>query len=164
MKKSVLLLLAGAFAMTSACTGNNPFSSNEPLMSSSRNVDKATGQEKPVPPNFAQFSDIPVPENAQMDLTKTLVFGGQNQWMGRLVISAPYSQGSLFDFYLAEMPKFGWTEVTVVRSKASVLTFSQGERVATIQLDGDASNTQVFFTVSPAVAGGSRSKIKTPAY
>ena len=101
-------------------------------------------------PSFAQFNDIPIPEKATMDLKSTLLLGGSSSWIGRLVFSAPYTLNSMFDFYMSEMPKFGWKEVTVVRSKVSVLSFTNGDRVATVQLEADMVNgTVVSFTVSP---------------
>ncbi|MBR7158459.1 MAG: hypothetical protein IKD08_02100 [Alphaproteobacteria bacterium] len=144
MKIAVFLFSLMITTSLVACTNGAP------LMSSSKNTDDVTGEAKAIPPNFAQFNDIPIPEQAVMDLKRTLVFGGQNSWSGRIVFNAPYSQGGLFDFYMAEMPKFGWQEITVVRSQMSVLTFKHGNRVATIQLDGDTSGTEVSFTVSPA--------------
>ncbi len=144
MKTAVFLFSLVLGAGLTACTNGAP------LMSSSKNTDDVTGESKAIPPNFAQFSDIPIPEQSVMDLKRTLVFGGQNSWSGRIVFTAPYSQGGLFDFYMAEMPKFGWQEITVVRSQMSVLTFKQANRVATIQLDGDTAGTEVSFTVSPA--------------
>lgn len=107
-------------------------------------------------PSFAQFNDIPIPEKASMDLRSTLLLGGASAWIGRLVFSAPYTLNSMFDFYMSEMPKFGWKEVTVVRSKVSVLSFTNNDRVATVQLEADMVNgTVVSFTVSP------RSKAKS---
>lgn len=101
-------------------------------------------------PSFAQFNDVPIPEKATMDLRSTLLLGGSSAWIGRLVFSAPYTLNSMFDFYMTEMPKFGWKEVTVVRSKVSVLSFTNDDRVATVQLEGDMVNgTVVSFTVSP---------------
>lgn len=101
-------------------------------------------------PSFAQFNDIPIPEKATMDLKSTLLLGGSSAWIGRLVFSAPYTLNAMFDFYMSEMPKFGWKEVTVVRSKVSVLSFTNGDRVATVQLEPDMVNgTVVSFTVSP---------------
>ena len=99
-------------------------------------------------PNFAQFREIPVPEKATMDLKKTMLFGN-DPLIGRLAFSAPYSQSSLFDFYMQEMPKFGWREITVIRSANSFLTFSKGNRVATIQLSTTAvSGSDVIFDIS----------------
>lgn len=99
-------------------------------------------------PNFAQFREIPVPEKATMDLKKTMLFGN-DPLIGRLAFSAPYSQSNLFDFYMQEMPKFGWREVTVIRSANSFLTFAKDNRVATIQLSTTAvSGSDVIFDIS----------------
>ncbi|MGN1063701.1 MAG: hypothetical protein ACI4QM_05210 [Alphaproteobacteria bacterium] len=101
-------------------------------------------------PNFAQFREIPVPEKATMDLKKTMLFGN-DPLIGRLAFSAPYSQSNLFDFYMQEMPKFGWKEVTVIRSSNSFLTFAKDNRIATIQLSTTAvSGTDVIFDISIA--------------
>ena len=118
-----------------------------------READGANGTS----PSFAQFNDIPIPEKATMDLKSTLLLGGANSWIGRLVFSAPYTLNSMFDFYMSEMPKFNWKEVTVVRSKVSVLSFTNDDRVATIQLESDMVNgTVVSFTVSPKSKGKSQ--------
>lgn len=101
-------------------------------------------------PNFAQFKEIPVPEKATMDLKKTMLFGNE-PLIGRLAFSAPYSQSNLFDFYMQEMPKFGWREITVIRSANSFLTFQKDNRVATIQLTTTAvSGSDVIFDISMA--------------
>ena len=111
-----------------------------------RNAEDANG----LSPSFAQFNDIPIPEKATMDLKQTLLLGGSSAWIGRLVFSTPYSLNSMFDFYMSEMPKFGWKEVTVVRSKISVMTFTNKSRIATIQLEQDLVNGSIVsFTVSP---------------
>ena len=112
-------------------------------------------------PSFAQFNDIPIPENARMDLKSSLLLGGESAWIGRLVFSAPYTLNGMFDFYMSQMPAFGWKEVTVVRSKVSVLSFTNNDRVATIQLEADMVNdTIVSFTVSPVSKGKAQ---KAPA-
>ena len=111
-----------------------------------RNAEDANG----LSPSFAQFNDIPIPEKATMDLKQTLLLGGSSAWIGRLVFSTPYSLNSMFDFYMSEMPKFGWKEITVVRSKISVMSFTNKSRIATIQLEQDLVNGSVVsFTVSP---------------
>ena len=110
-------------------------------------------------PSFAQFNDIPIPEKATMDLKSSLLLGGESAWIGRLVFSSPYTLNSMFDFYMSQMPTFGWKEVTVVRSKVSVLSFTNNERVATIQLESDmVSGTTVSFTVSPKSKGKAKAQ------
>lgn len=104
-----------------------------------------------LPYSFSNFTDIPIPERAEMSIDKTSIFGRDNNWLGKLVFSAPYSVGGVYDFYMEEMPKFGWSEITSVRGASSVLTFIRGLRVALIQLSPSTFNgTNIIFTVSPA--------------
>ncbi len=137
MKKLTALIFA---VCLSACAMNQSMKSNSQT---------ASGADSEAQVSFAQFNDIPVPEKAVMDLKQSLVFGLQNEWIGRLVFSAPYTQNNMFDFYLSEMPKFGWTELTVVRAKTCVLMFRRGDRVATVQLDADFNGVLVTFSALP---------------
>lgn len=156
MKNIFFLMLVSCAIMATGCSFS---SGSSPMVSTTSNdwQNKTDEQGKTLPPIFSQFSDIPIPEKSKMDLKTSLVFGNQNWWIGRLMISAPYPVGDLFDFYVSEMPKFNWEEITVVRSQTSVLTFKQGNRVATIQLDGSNSSSDISFTVSPANAGATSS-------
>ncbi len=100
------------------------------------------------PASFAQFKEIPIPEKATMDLKRTLLFGN-DPLIGRLVFSAPYTQTNIFDFYVLEMPKFGWKEITMIRTQNSVLTFAKDNRISTIQLSSTAGGgTDVVFDIS----------------
>ena len=106
-----------------------------------------------LPYAFSNFSDIPIPEKAEMDIDRTSIFGRDSDWLGKIVFKAPYSVGGIFDFYMEEMPKFNWIEVTSVRGYNSVLTFKRDSRVALIQLiPSTFAGTQVIFTVSPEPA------------
>ncbi len=99
-------------------------------------------------PNFAQFREIPIPENATMNLDKTLLFGN-DPLIGRLAFKVPYNQANMFDFYMQEMPKFGWQELTSIRATNSYLTYAKDNRVATILLGSSSLNgTEVIFDVS----------------
>ena len=99
-------------------------------------------------PNFAQFKELPIPERATMNLEKTLMFGNAPM-VGRVVFKAPYTQSGLFDFYMQEMPKFGWRELTTIRTTNSVLTFTRDNRVAVIQLTSlKLGRTEVVIDIS----------------
>ena len=149
MKKTIFLFSTGIFLLTAACAIDGT-----PMASSSAGSAAATadGDGKALPPVFNQFSDIPIPERSEMNFKQSLIFGSQQWWTGRLVFSSPYSSGGIFDFFMSEMGKFGWQEITVVRSKTSILTFRQGNRIATIQINGDSTGSDVEFTVSPSAA------------
>lgn len=101
-------------------------------------------------PTFGQFTDIPIPDGAEMDLDRTLLLGGREEWIGRLVLDTSRSSSELFDLYRVEMPKFGWTEITSVRADVSILTYIRFGRVATVQIKpGRFRGAEVSVTVSP---------------
>ncbi|MDR2099023.1 MAG: hypothetical protein LBO78_03290, partial [Rickettsiales bacterium] len=101
---------------------------------------------------------------------KTSIYGRENNWVGKVVFDAPYNTAGVFDFYISEMPKFGWNEITSVRGGTPVMTFLRDSRVALIQLNSGfmSSGTTVTLTMSPAPAtikikDGSEAKVETPA-
>jgi hypothetical protein len=126
-------------------TGCGP---STPLAASSR--PDQPGADDVASASFTQFSDIPIPSGAEMDIERSLVLGDRDDWIGRLVMTTPGSAGSAYDFYAAEMPKFGWVPLTMVRGDTSVQTYSHGERVATIQIrDRTIRGAVVSLIVSP---------------
>lgn len=102
------------------------------------------------PPSFTQFADIPIPTGAKMVIDRTLILGPQESWLGRLVLDSEHSTTSMFDFYKQRTPEFGWQEVTSVRSAVSVLTYSRGQRVMTLQIRSKTiAGSELDITVSP---------------
>lgn len=146
MKRDSLVLASlglAALLLVAACGGPS-------IQPSAR----AEGEGGAITPTFGQFSDIPVPSGASMDLDRTLILGGGDSWMGRLSYSTRQSVGEMFDFHKAEMNRFGWQELASLRSATSVLTYQRGERVATIQIrSGTLLGAVVDFTVAPQGAG-----------
>lgn len=104
---------------------------------------------------FAQFKDIPIPSGASMNMERSFIFGAQDSWIGRMVLTTSGDPGAAFDFYKNNAPQFGWEEVTTVRSLVSVLTYTRGERVLTIQIQGRTiMGSEIDLTVSPRGAPG----------
>ncbi len=112
---------------------------------------KDDGAGQPVArPSFSQYSDIPMPGGADIDVDKTLVFGAGENWIGQLVLNSSFGAFDMFDFFKQKMPEFGWREITSVRSATSVLTYSRQSRIATIQILGKSLGGSVStITVSP---------------
>ncbi len=105
---------------------------------------------EPDKPTFGQFSDVPIPTSSEMDLERTFILGAQDGWIGRLSFSSNHSTTEIFDFYRNELPKFGWQEIALVRSEISILTYSQGERITTIQIKPSTLiGSSVDMVVSP---------------
>lgn len=99
---------------------------------------------------FNRFPDIPVPSGANMDVKRTIVFGGGESWFGQLGLDTQHDSDSMFDFYKQELPGFGWQEITSVRALVSVLTYERQGRVLSIQLEkATLSGSKATLTVSP---------------
>jgi hypothetical protein len=139
--KGIVLLLTAAGAIALAgCERTTP------LTASSRPAEQGVQ----AGPGFAQFSDIPVPAGAQMDLERSLVLGEREGWIGRVVMTTSQSADRAYDFFFNEMPRFDWSPITTVRAETSVLTYTRGDRVATIQIQGRTiGGANVSVIVSP---------------
>jgi len=139
--------LVPAFAaalLVSACSSN---------VGSSSSGD--TGSGGAAAPSFSQFTDIPVPDDAHMDVGQTLLLGQGDNWVGRLVFDLRFTKApSVFDFYKAEMPNFKWQEISSVRAEISVMTYRRGDRIATVQIEeiNLGVGTEVIITMGPANA------------
>ena len=113
----------------------------------------ATGKDQAAPSSLAQFTDIPVPAGATMNMERSLILGQRETWIGRLVFATSLDAQQAFAFFGREMPGFGWREITQVRARTSILTFTRNNRAATIQIDATTlGGAAVDFTVSPTRA------------
>ncbi len=142
-KRPLVLALSGILSglLITACTKSGDISS----VPAARAEPGQNAQ-----PSFAQFPDIPIPSEVEMDIDKTLILGSGERWLGRLVLKSDNGANGMFNFYKRKMPEHGWQEITSVRSSISVLTFSRGDRVATIQIQSRTlSGSESRITVSP---------------
>lgn len=89
----------------------------------------------PLPPAFANFPDVPFPEKAYMELGDTNALGSGENWIGSVVYTSPYNPSQIYDFYISEMPKTGWTEVAVVRARISQMTYYRDHRALQILIE-----------------------------
>lgn len=106
-----------------------------------------------IPPAFANFPDIPFPQQAYLNLDDTKALGSGENWIGSVSYKAPYNASRIFDFYISEMPKLRWVEVAVVRTKISQMTYFRDNRTLQILIEsrGD-NNAQVTITAIPTQA------------
>ena len=114
-------------------------------------------------PQFAEFRDVPIPANAEIDFDNLLVLGAEDGWIGRLALTAGYNMPDMYAFYEREMPRFGWIKITSVRSAISTMTYSRGDRIATVTLQSRTiGGTAIDFTVAPANPLANKSSMQTP--
>lgn len=103
-----------------------------------------------IPPAFANFPDVPFPEESFVDLDETKALGSGDNWIGSLVFETPYNASSVFDFYVSEMPKLNWVEVATVRAKFSQMTYGRNKRVVQILIESKGSDkAKVTITAIP---------------
>lgn len=100
--------------------------------------------------SFALLTDIPIPPGADLDVEKSLVLGDLDRWTGRVILDVDQSATRAFGLYQTEMPNFGWQPIMSVQAGVSVLTFTRGERAATIQIENNTiRGSTVSITVAP---------------
>jgi hypothetical protein len=136
--KSASIILGLAFlsacsmpATTIPTTGDKTLSGNSPAVTNS-------------------YADIPISANDQLDVDKSLLLNTGEQWIGRAVLKSKLDTVQAFEYYLSNMPTYGWISITAVQSETSVLTYEKGSRVATIQIErGTLRGSQISVTVSP---------------
>ena len=105
-------------------------------------------------PRLTRFSDIPIPAGAKMNVTRSLILGPTEGWVGRLVFNASTGSQTLFQFYAREMPGFDWQEISRVRAEVSILTYTRGARTATVQISSATlGGSVVSVTMAPSTRG-----------
>ncbi|MEE2694324.1 MAG: hypothetical protein VX884_02445 [Pseudomonadota bacterium] len=99
---------------------------------------------------FQLFTDIPIPAGTSFDVGNSLILGSGEGWTGRLIVTLSKNPADAFAVYTVEMPEFGWKPIASVQSETSVLTFTRGDRAATIEIEARAiTGSLVRITMTP---------------
>jgi hypothetical protein len=97
---------------------------------------------------LTQITDIPIPREARVDETASLILGSGDRWLGRVVVRVKTNSTETYNYYFNGMPRLGWSTLTAVQSKVSTLTFTSGDRVANLQIEGGVGGATVTVVVS----------------
>jgi hypothetical protein len=98
------------------------------------------------------LGDMLLPQGARLNGTDSIIIGRGNEWVGRAVVNAVQGATDVYAFFQSEYPKSGWTIVTAVKAKTSILVFTKGDRTATIEVvDGSLGGPKsiIVITSSP---------------
>ncbi len=99
---------------------------------------------------FRPITDIPIPTSAKLDTERSIILSGRDRWTGRLVLAVGLSAEEAFAFYQNGMARFGWTPVMSVQAKTSVLTFTRGDRAATVEIERQTlGGSRIMVTIAP---------------
>ncbi|MBU3620605.1 hypothetical protein [Polynucleobacter sp. CS-Odin-A6] len=95
------------------------------------------------------LGDMPLPAASKMIGSESLIIGRGDNWVGRVVLSGVQTPTDIYAFFQAEYPKAGWTTVSAVKSKTSILVFTKGDRTSTIELtEGSFSGPKTMITIT----------------
>ncbi|MEI7430184.1 MAG: hypothetical protein WCL27_06980 [Betaproteobacteria bacterium] len=106
------------------------------------------------------LGDMPLPKGSKIDNNHSLILGSGSNWAGRIVLVAPQGPTNTFSFFRDQFPAAGWTGVSSIKAKTSILVFTKQDRTVTIELtdSGVLSNaTEVFLTAAPK--GGAQDRM-----
>jgi len=107
-------------------------------------------------------SDVPIPAGTKINTDKSVILGQGDKWFGRMVLVTDRPSTQAYTYYQEQMPTFGWEQVTAVQGKTSILTFTRGERAATLEINpGTLSGSEVAITVSPRQTGSAAAPAPT---
>ncbi|CAM3746156.1 hypothetical protein [Polynucleobacter arcticus] len=98
------------------------------------------------------LGDMPLPAASRIIGSDSLIIGRGDNWVGRVVLSGVQTPTDIYAFFQAEYPKAGWTTVSAVKSKTSILVFTKGDRTSTVELNEGAftgPKTLITITASP---------------
>ena len=95
------------------------------------------------------LGDMPLPAASKMIGSDSLIIGRGDNWVGRVVLSGVQTPTEIYAFFQAEYPKVGWTTVSAVKSRASILVFTKGDRIATIEVnEGSFGGPKTIITIT----------------
>jgi len=99
-----------------------------------------------------------LPAGAKINHGQSLIMGAGDNWVGRVVMELSQSPNATYNFFLDQYPAQGWTLVTAVRGKTSLLVFTKADRTASVEMvEGAFGATQTTLTVTP------KTTLPTPA-
>lgn len=92
-----------------------------------------------------------LPPGATFRPESSLIIGSGDQWVGRVVADAGRDVEAAFRFFVETYPAQGWTLISSVRGKTSLLVFTKQDRTATVELvqGGLISGGSLILTVTP---------------
>jgi hypothetical protein len=80
------------------------------------------------------LSQTQLPAGARIINEQSTVIGSGNNWVGRVVMDPARDAASVYTYFLDTYPAQGWTLLSAVHAKTSVLLFSKGEYNVTIEI------------------------------
>ena len=97
------------------------------------------------------YGDKAFPVGAKINSAQSLMIGSGDNWIGRMVLELTQNHAEAYNYFVEQYPQQGWTLISAVRGKTSLLVFTKADRSATVEIqDGVLMvGTNAVLTVSP---------------
>ena len=91
-----------------------------------------------------------LPAGTVIRADQSLIIGSGDNWVGRAVLDVGRDLDAAYAFFLDSYPAQGWTVVSAIRGKTSLMVLTRGDRTATLEMhDGGMLGSTVVMTVAP---------------
>ncbi|HYE01231.1 MAG TPA: hypothetical protein VEH84_17735 [Alphaproteobacteria bacterium] len=113
------------------------------------------GGEQTMPPDAVRIPNIPIPPDSRVIMDRTVLVGSDDSWTGQVGLRTNFTGNQVVEFLRAEMPRYGWTETAIVRSRVTSIAFIRDRRFAVLRVNTlDRGGAEVDMMVAPASASG----------
>jgi len=141
----VALMAAAVFSVGCSALGSGSGAGSEKSAG-----DKTTTAAAPAAPTYQPVTDIPIPASTKINTERSTILGNGDRWFGRMILVLDRPTTQAFAYYQEQMATFGWETVTAIQGKVSTLSFTRGDRAATIEIGPSGlRSAEVTVTVSP---------------
>ena len=102
-------------------------------------------------PSVDLLGKTQLPPGTKVIYEQSLIMGSGDNWVGRVMLDVGKDSMAAYSFFLDQYPQQGWTLLTAIRGKTSLLVFTKQDRSATVEMnEGNLlSSTLVTLTVTP---------------
>lgn len=99
---------------------------------------------------IAKIPDVVLPPRSTIDVERSIVLGGDEQWMGRIVLTTPEPVVRVSDLIRTGMNSRGWRSVSQQTGDEGTFIFVRASRTASISVRGGGlGGTSVVILVLP---------------
>ena len=102
-------------------------------------------------PSADLLGQTQLPAGTKVLYEQSLIIGSGDNWVGRVMLDMGKDSMAAYSFFLDQYPQQGWTLLTAIRGKTSLMVFTKQDRTATVEMNESSllSSTLVTLTVTP---------------
>lgn len=99
----------------------------------------------------ARFANVPIPPGFDLDRTKSFIYesGSGAVKVGKLHLTGWNGIEEVVEYYRNEMVAKGWSSVSIMEQKITVMVYEQEGQMCTIMVEPTFSKTHVEINVGP---------------